>query len=91
MPFSQLFDLNPNKAHKVIVGTVKDGIKYILTALSLKILTERLLYWDDTVIPIDKKRCCQHLQRDIQRSADGTCHQESSGLHLSLKLLYSFP
>ena len=29
MPFSQLFDLNPNKAHKVIVGTVKDGIKYI--------------------------------------------------------------
>ena len=29
MPFSQLFDLNPNpnKAHKVIVGTVKDGIK----------------------------------------------------------------
>ena len=27
--FSQLFDLNPNKAHKVIVGTVKDGIKYI--------------------------------------------------------------
>ena len=27
MPFGQLFDLNPNKAHKVIVGTVKDGIK----------------------------------------------------------------
>lgn len=104
-------------------------------SLRLKILTERLLYWDDTVIPIDKKRCClrfygneqisyyvahekkdkaglkedrilwlltsdttvmhdhntvnynkelhfrnieccQHLQRDIQKSADGTCHKE---------------
>jgi hypothetical protein len=29
-----------------------------LTALSLKILTERLLYWDDTVIFINTIRAC---------------------------------
>ena len=104
-------------------------------SLRHKVLTEHLLYWDDTVISIDKKRCClrfygneqisyytahekkdkaglkedmilwlltsdttvmhdhntvnynkelhfrniecvQHLIRDIQKSADDTCHKE---------------
>ena len=71
-------------------GLKEDRILWLLTS-------DTTVMHDHNTVNYNKElhfrniECCQHLQRDIQRSADGTCHQESSGLHLSLKLLYSFP